>query len=108
MKIISWLMGAAALCVSAAATAQQSPQSQPAPAAGQQRSDSPPEQKQMTGMVLPKMHMTNQMEVKLGELAMKKGAMLGSFFWEHVLYGVGLSFTPLLTRSFKRSPQPAA
>ena len=28
----------------------------------------------MTGMVLSKMHMTNQMEVKLGELAMKKGA----------------------------------
>ena len=89
MRIVWCLVGAAALCSSGAALAQQSAQSQSAPpsrpvgtgsgtesggAAGQQRSESPPEQKQMTGMVLSKMHMTNQMEVKLGELAMKKGA----------------------------------
>ena len=34
--------------------------------------------------------------------------MQGSFFWEHLLYGVGLSLTPLLRRSFRRSPHPAA
>ena len=91
MKLVSCLVGAAAFCSSAAALAQQPPQSQPAresrpvgtgsgaesgakDAVGQQRSDAPPEQKEMTGMVLSKMHMTNEMEVKLGELAKKKGA----------------------------------
>jgi hypothetical protein len=33
--------------------------------------------------------------------------MQGSFFWEHLLYGFGLSFTPLLRRSFTRASHPA-
>jgi putative membrane protein len=91
MRIVSCLVGAAALCASAAALAQQSPQSQPTTqsspagagsgaessaggAAGQQTTEASPEQKQMAGMVLSKMHMTNQMEMKVGKLAMKKGA----------------------------------
>ena len=34
--------------------------------------------------------------------------MQGSFFWEHLLYGIGLSFTPLLRRSLTHAPHRAA